>query len=67
VEWVSSEIPRLAFLSTLQPVRDVLVGITLGGGRAPQVAFAAKWIQQSVARHGSGRPAWATKAQTLKK
>ena len=48
-------------------VGDVLVGITHGGGRAPQVAFAAKWIQQSVARHGSGRPAWATKAQTLKK
>ena len=65
--WVSSVVTRLAFLSTLQPVRDVLVGITLGGGRAPQVAFAAKWIQQAVAKHSSDRPVWATKAQTLKK
>ena len=48
-------------------VGDVLVGITHGGGRAPQVAYAARWIQQSVARHSSDRLVWATKPQTLKK
>lgn len=48
-------------------VGDVLVGITHGGGRAPQVAFVARWIQQSVARHSSDRLVWATKAQTVNK
>lgn len=48
-------------------VGDVLVGITHGGGRAPQVAYAARWIQQSVTRHSSDRLVWATKPQTLKK
>lgn len=46
-------------------VGDVLVGITHGGGRAPQVAFAARWIQQSVATSSSDRLVWATKAQTI--
>jgi len=48
-------------------VGDVLVGITHGGGRAPQVAFAAGWIQQSVAKHSSDSLVWATKAQALNK
>jgi hypothetical protein len=48
-------------------VGDVLVGITHGGGRAPQVAFVARWILQSVSRHSSDRLVWATKAQILKR
>ena len=48
-------------------VGDVLVGITHGGGRAPQVAYAAGWIQQSVAKHSSDSLVWATKAQALDK
>ena len=42
-------------------VGDVLVGITHGGGRAPQVAYVASWIQQ----HTGGEVVWATKVQTL--
>lgn len=48
-------------------VGDVLVGITHGGGRAPQVAFVARWLQQSVATYSSDQLMWASKAQTLKK
>jgi hypothetical protein len=48
-------------------VGDVLVGITHGGGRAPQVAFVARWLQQSVATHSSDQLVWASKVQTLKK
>ncbi len=47
-------------------VGDVLVGITHGGGRAPQVTFVARWLQQSVAAHSSDQLLWASKAQTLK-
>ena len=46
-------------------VGDVLVGITHGGGFAPQVAYAAKWIQESVSKHSKDRLIWATKKQTL--
>ncbi len=46
-------------------VGDVLVGITHGGGFAPQVAFAATWIHESVSTHSNDRLIWATKKQTL--
>ena len=48
-----------------QQIGDVLVGITHGGGFAPQVAYAATWIQESVSRHSNDRLMWATKKQTL--
>ena len=48
-----------------QQVGDVLVGITHGGGFAPQVAHAAKWIQESVTTHSNDQLIWATKQQTL--
>jgi len=48
-------------------IGDVLVGITHGGGRAPQVAYAAKWIQETVQKHSKDRLTWATKKQTLNK
>ncbi len=46
-------------------VGDVLVGITHGGGFAPQVAYAATWIQESVSKHSNDQLIWATKKQTL--
>ena len=46
-------------------VGDVLVGITHGGGFAPQVAYAATWIQETVSRHSNDQLIWATKKQTL--
>jgi len=42
-------------------VGDVLVGITHGGGRAPQVGFVSAWIEGNT----DGQVVWATKAQTL--
>jgi hypothetical protein len=48
-------------------VGDVLVGITHGGGMAPQVAYAAKWIQDAVTNHSNDQLCWATKQQTLQK
>ena len=42
-------------------VGDVLVGITHGGGRAPQVGFVSAWIQ----KHTQGQVVWASKPQTL--
>lgn len=48
-----------------QKVGDVLVGITHGGGFAPQVAYAAKWIQEAVSKHSNDQLIWATKQQTL--
>lgn len=48
-----------------QKVGDVLVGITHGGGFAPQVAYAAKWIEESVTKHSDDQLFWATKTQTL--
>jgi hypothetical protein len=48
-----------------QQVGDVLIGITHGGGFAPQVAYAAKWIQESVTEHSDDQLVWATKKQTL--
>ncbi|MFZ9089125.1 MAG: hypothetical protein ACO3FE_03450, partial [Planctomycetaceae bacterium] len=46
-------------------VGDVLVGITHGGGYAPQVAWAAEWIQETVTHRSSDRLYWATKTQAL--
>jgi len=48
-------------------VGDVLVGITHGGGRAPQVAYGARWIEETVRTHSKDRLVWATKRQTLGK
>ena len=48
-------------------VGDVLIGITHGSGLAPQVAWVAKWIQQSVQTHGKDRLVWTTKKQALNK
>ncbi|HBV63390.1 MAG TPA: hypothetical protein DEF45_10255 [Rhodopirellula sp.] len=48
-----------------QAVGDVLVGITHGGGFAPQVAYAATWIQETVSKHSNDQLIWATKKQTL--
>ncbi|MDG2223091.1 MAG: trypsin-like serine protease [Rubripirellula sp.] len=48
-------------------VGDVLVGITHGGGMAPQVAYAAKWIQESVSQHSDDPLFWVTKQLTLQK
>jgi hypothetical protein len=48
-------------------VGDVLVGITHGTGRAPQVAFVANWLEQTVREHSSDELVWATKQQTLAK
>lgn len=48
-------------------VGDVLVGITHGGGMAPQVAYAAKWIQDSVSQHSHDLLFWVNKQITLEK
>jgi hypothetical protein len=48
-------------------VGDVVIGITHGGGYAPQVAHAAKWINDSVTEHSKDQLYWATKVQTLTK
>ena len=50
-----------------EKVGDVLIGITHGGGYAPQVAYAANWIQESVRKHSNDQLLWATKNQTLGK
>ncbi len=44
-------------------VGDVLIGITHGGGRAPQVAFVSRWIQETVDKNGGGKLVWATSDQ----
>lgn len=48
-------------------VGDVLIGITHGGGRAPQVAFVSRWIQETVQKHDPDRLVWATRKQALAK
>lgn len=48
-------------------VGDVLIGITRGGGRAPQVAFVSRWIQETVQKHDPDRLVWATRKQALAK
>jgi hypothetical protein len=48
-------------------VGDVLIGITHGGGRAPQVAFVSRWIQETIQKHDPDRLVWATRKQALAK
>lgn len=46
-------------------IGDVLIGVTHGGGRAPQVAYAAQWLEYSVRKFSNDGLLWATKKQTL--
>lgn len=46
-------------------VGDVLVGVTHGTGRVPQVGRVCKWIEQTVNSLGEDRIIWATPAQAL--
>jgi hypothetical protein len=46
-------------------VGDVLVGITHGTGRVPQVGKACEWIEKTVSSMSDDRILWATPAQAL--
>lgn len=46
-------------------VGDVLVGVTHGTGRVPQVGKVCGWIESTVTTHSADRVLWATPEQTL--
>ena len=46
-------------------VGDVLVGVTHGTGRVPQVGKACEWIERTVASLSDDRILWATPEQAL--
>ncbi len=46
-------------------VGDVLVGITHGSGRAPQIGYLRNWIADTVAQHSDDALHWATLEQAL--
>lgn len=46
---------------------DVLVGITHGSGRSPQIGYCSKWIENSVRQNSDNRIIWATKQMVLPK
>ena len=46
-------------------IGDVLIGVTHGGGRAPQVAYAAQWLEHSVRKVSNDELLWARTNQTL--
>ncbi|MBN8456933.1 MAG: trypsin-like serine protease [Verrucomicrobia bacterium] len=48
-------------------VGDVLVGVTHGTGRVPQVGRVCQWIEQTVNSLGEDRIIWATPAQAMAK